>query len=468
MVVAERRPPEPQLPRSVPGSGRAAGVSDAPSRPPGGPVYWLTVAMLAVMALGAVIVLLVRVAANGDAAPPSTWAYTAAAFAFLLAVAQGAPLVALVSRLGRGYWGVPLHRPADLLGLAGLVTVPLAILLLWQLPPMAGRAGIWAGWPGAPHVWDAIAVVLLALLGVASMVLSARPDLALHGQAVNIGPGRWIGSVRQWRVISSGVELIGSLYLMLYVLVQVLVASDLAIALVPGWRSAILPAYLGITGAQAGLAATVLIAAGLRRSAHWRHAVDAATFSACGKLLLAFSLLWFYLWWSEFLTYWYGNTPEERWLLGLFMGGPYLGVFLAAFGLCFVLPAVLLVWNPVRNSVAGVTVAAALTVAGILLDRMRLFVAAWSDLPVPTEHAPTLRFTPAPTAGEFMALPQAASPGLLDIVVVSGSVAAAGLLLLLALRWMPPVSVWELRRADALMVERQVLETEVDVIGRPA
>ena len=52
-----------------------------------------------------------------------------------------------------------------------------------------------------------------------------------------------------------------------------------------------------------------------------------------GSWLLALSLLYFYFTWAEFLTYWYGRTPEEVWLLGLLMFGSYAGLFYPAFAL---------------------------------------------------------------------------------------------------------------------------------------
>jgi molybdopterin-containing oxidoreductase family membrane subunit len=452
MVAVERRSTERQ--RQV------------PIRPPGGAGYWLVVVILAVLAVSAVVALVMRTLDHSVS--HSAWAYTAAAFAFLLGAAQGAPVLALISRLGHGYWGIPLHRAAELLGLAGLVTAPLALVLLAQLPPSDERPSIWFGWPGAPLLWDGVAVVSLATTGLAAIVLAARPDEALLGRTVQHGPIRWIGSTRQWRVISAGVVLVGAIYAMLYALVQVVVASDLALGLVPGWRSAILPAYLGITGLQAGLAATVLVAAGLRRFEQWRPAIDAAAFEASGKLLLAFALLWFYFWWSEFLTYWYGRTPEERWLLGLLMFGPYLGPFLAAFVLSFVLPTALLIWNPVRNNIAGVTLAAGLTLLGALFDRVRLFVAAWTELPASPDHPSSGRFVPPPGAAELAPLPSTLWPAPFDLLILVGSVSAVGLLFLLVLRLAPPVSIWEQRWAARLVVERRLLDAEVDVVGRPS
>lgn len=451
---AKRRPPAPLRPTPLP--------------PPGGRGYWLAVALLAVLALGGLAALAGMLL--GGPAPRSRWAYAAATLAFLLAAAQAAPVLALVSRLGKGYWGVPLHRAAELLGLAGLVTTPLALLLLSQLPPADPKHSIWFGWPGAPLLWDGLAFAMLAALGLALVWLTGLPDRTLAGGAAWPGQRGWRGSTRQWRLLASAMALLGTLYAIVYVLVSLVVASDFGLSLVPGWRSAVLPATLGVSGLQAGLAVTVLAAAALRRVGRWREAVEPGTFQAAGKLLLAFALLWFYFWWSEFLTYWYGRTPEERWLLGLFMFGPYLGPFLGAFLLAFLLPTALLVWNPIRNSVAGVAIAAGLTLAGLLFDRVRLFVAAWSEPPAGLGHgeqAPAPQRVP-PAPAEIPSLPAPLWPDPLDLLIVVGALAAVGLLCLLALRLLPPISLWERRWAERLVVERRVLAAEVEVVARPS
>jgi len=180
-----------------------------------------------------------------------------------------------------------------------------------------------------------------------------------------------------------------------------------------------------------------------------------------------FALLWFYAWWSEFLTYWYGRTPREQWLLGLLMFGPYFGAFLVAFTFAFALPTALLIWNPVRNSVTGVTLAAGLTLVGVLSDRVRLFAAAWTDPPPSPDPTAPGRTYPPLSVPDIAPLPEAHWPALLDVAIMVGGVAALGLLGLLALRLAPPISIWEHRWSERLVVERRVLKAEVDVVGRP-
>jgi hypothetical protein len=65
-------------------------------------------------------------------------------------------------------------------------------------------------------------------------------------------------------------------------------------------------------------------------------------------------------------------------------------------------------------------------------------------------------------------LPPTHWPGPLDLLIVLGGTAAVGLFYLLALRLVPPVSLWELRSGERLAVERRYLDIEVDVVARPS
>jgi molybdopterin-containing oxidoreductase family membrane subunit len=397
------------------------------------------VAALALLSVLGVIGLATLAIAGPE--PRARWGYLAATTAFVLGAAQLAPVLAFVSRLGRGFWGAPLRRVADLFGLAGLVTAPLLIVLLQQLPDWPGRPSIWSDWPGAPRVWDAIAAVALALTGAGLVWLTSRPDR--H-------PARWSGATRQWRVLTSGVVAMGAFYTMLAVFVHLLVSSDLALSLVPGWHSAVIPAYHVVSGFEAAVALVIVVTAMVRPEAHLQ------TFRASAKLLLALALLWFYFVWCELLTYWYGRTPDEQGLLGLFMFGPGAGLFLVAAVCEFVAPVLVLMWAGARAHTGVVAGVAAMVVVGSYVDRLRLYLGAWSvATPRAEEHLPD-RLPPLPP------------PGLPETAACVGTLALVALVLLVVVRRVPSVSAWEIRAVERLVRERRLLRTRVSVVGRPS
>jgi Ni/Fe-hydrogenase subunit HybB-like protein len=398
---------------------------------------WLLLSLI-VLAIAGVVALASLAAAGAE--PRWRWGYVAATLSFVLSAGQMAPVLSMASRVGRGYWGAPLRRVADLLGLTGLVSAPVLVLLLTQLPDWRGRPSVWFDWPGAPGWWDAIAGLSLAVAGAALVWAVTWPERRGLG---------WAGTPTQWRVLTRGTMALGGLYTLLVVFVHLLVASDLALSLVPGWHSAVIPAYHVVSGFEAAVALVVLGLAAVRR-------LDARIARSCAKLLLAFSLLWFYLIWCELLTYWYGRTPDEQSLLALFMFGPAASLFLVAVTCELLVPLLVLVWNPARGSTRAITFVAAVVVLGNLVDRLRLYVGAWSVVTSsPAEHLPDT-------------LPPLPLPGVLEILACAGVLAMAGLVLLLPLRRLSPVGAWEVQAVERLTPEQRVLRTRVVVVARPS
>jgi hypothetical protein len=418
--------------------------------------YWIAMVVLAVFALAGTVAL-VSLTASG-AQPYHKWGYTAAVLAFLVSTFQAAPIVAFTSRLGKGFWGIPVRRAAELGTVGSLVTSALLIVLLFQLPDFKGRPSIWFDWPGGPRVWDSVAILLFAVVGLGLLYLGSLPDLGAAGDAWPDRPFRrlslgWSGTTRQWQVLSRGVVVLGAFYLMLFVFVNLVVVSDLALSLVPGWHSAVMPPYHALSGLEGGVATSLLALAAMRRFGRLERYIGLDPFWAAAKLLLALSLLFFYFTWAELLTNWYGRLPEEQGVLFTFMFGPYLWAFVLSFSLNFVLPFLLLIWNPIRVSIVGPTAVSALVVVGNLVDRVRIYVPAW--------------YVAGPPGQSVVDVPPAQLPALPDLLIALGAIALVVLLYLLALRLVPAVSLWEYKQGLLLSRERTFARAGVQLIAKP-
>ncbi|MPZ16079.1 MAG: hypothetical protein GEU73_16935 [Chloroflexi bacterium] len=425
---------------------------------PGGAGFWGAVLVLGVLAVIGLLALVILLA--GGPEPRAKWGYAAAVLAFLLSTSHAAPLLALATRLAKGFWGIPIRRAAELHAVAGIVTTPLFIVVLFQLPEWQGRPTIWTNWPGAPQLWDSVAMVILTLTGLGLLYLASLPDLAAARDAGRRGLfGQlalgWTGTVRQWQILSGGIVVLGIFYLMFFVFVHVLISSDLAMSLVPGWKSSLMPPYHAVSAIQAGIATTVLTLALLRRYGGLERYLGLDPFWGAAKLLLALSLLFFYFTWSELLLTWYGRTPAEQAVLALLMFQPYLGLFVLSFLLNFVLPFLLLIWNPIRVSIAGPTFVALLVLVGNLVDRVRIYVASWSVAGPPGQVL------------TVETLPPTQYPGPLDLLIMLGAISAVALLYILALRFVPAISLWEYKLGHLLKIEQPYLRTEVAVLAKP-
>ncbi len=417
---------------------------------------WIAIGLFFLLGLVGVACVIMLILSGTE--PRVKWGYTAAIMAFLFSTTQSAPVLAFATRFAKGYWAVSLRRVAEIYSVGSLVTAPLFIILLNQLPDWRGRPSIWNDWPGAPQFWDSVAIILITFAGLVLLYVSNIPDFAAARDA---GMGDmyrrlalgWTGTKRQWRVLTMGLVPFGAFYLMWLTYMHLFMVSDLAISLVPGWKSAIFPAYHEISALQAGVATTLIGLYLVRRLGHLESYIGVDPFWGASKLMLGLTLLFFYFTWSEFLPYWYGRLPEEERLIDLLMLGSYRGFFLLSFSLCFIVPFLLLIWNPIRRSVTGPTAVALIILIGNFIDRLRIYVASWSVAGPVGQH-----MTVAPPV-------HWATP--LDLGVVIGAISGMIFLYLVALKIVPPISVWEFKAKLLYTVERPYVKTEVAVVAKP-
>ena len=400
----------------------------------------------------------------------AVWGYHAAVFAFILTTAQAAPLVAIATRLAKGHWRRPISRLAEMFTVVGLFNLLLFIPLLWVLPSLDdGRRTLWffgnrdiPGYGHSPHLWATLALLSLVVCGVALLWVSALPDLAAirdssRGRRQRIFARLsfgWQGTTRQWEIVDRRVGILGAYYFMMLVFVHFLISVDFAMALVPGWIDALFPATHAFTSLQGGVA-LVLLAMFVLRQFGYRDYIGVDQFWALGKLLLALSLLWFWFWFSSFNILWYGKKLNEQAVLDLLMFGPYFPIFAATFLLNFIVPFFLMIWNPVRKSIWGPTVVAVGVLIGTVLDRVRIYAAAYS---IPEDEA---------AAHRLEVIPSAVTPGLPDVLIWVGAISGAILVFMLVSRVIPVVSIWEQKELLLYKVHRRFHRTEVMVLGKP-
>jgi hypothetical protein len=151
----------------------------------------------------------------------------------------------------------------------------------------------------------------------------------------------------------------------------------------PKWASTMYGFYTIGATLQTGAAITILAVASLRRAGRLPE-VNENHLHDLGKLLFAFSTLWAYLWFSQYLLIWYSNLPEETaWFIKRFQHG-WLGYFWADVVINWVLPFLLLLPRPLKRSQPHLVRIASLVLVGRLLD-------AWIQVgPSNLTHAPLI------------------------------------------------------------------------------
>ena len=425
-----------------------------------GSTYWAAVAVLGLLSALGLIAFIIRWRTDGFE-DRSLWGYHAATMSFLVTCFAAAPVVAAGLRFTQNNWRRPLTRIAEIYGITGMLVLLFLLPALATLPPMEGRTEIWFDWPQwAPFGWNVVIYATFALAGLAFLWTAALPDLAAardflpasrRQQVVRFLALGWSGHVRQWRVHRLGLFTLGAFYVLMFMLIQTLLSSEFSAGLLPGLKDAIYPASQVISSLQAGTGLVLITMFVMRRVGYERY-FQTDQFWALSKPLLGFSLLWFYFWWSSFLTFWYGRQPAEINLIQLLYLGPYRSLFITSFFLNFLGPLLALIWNPVRRSVWGPAMVGAGVVVGALINQIRLFVAPFS-VENPAGHI-------------LETIPPGQFPGFADILIVIGGISGAVLMFMLVSKIIPVIAIWEVGEGLRLMKVRRFLNRQVRVIAK--
>jgi hypothetical protein len=223
-----------------------------------------------------------------------------------VSVALGCLGLSMLHHLSRGAWGLMIRRPLE----AGARTLPLLAILF--LPILAGMPSLyeWANADVVRHdevlmqksaylntgAFIGRTVVYLAIWILFTVMLSrlskrqdetADPALFRHMQA--------------WSAIG----------FLVLALTATFAAIDWLMSLDPHWFSSLYGLWFFAGLGLSGLTFAVVIANWLRQSEPMSAVLRPRHFHDYGKLFFAFTMLWAYLSFSQFLLIWSGNLPEE-------------------------------------------------------------------------------------------------------------------------------------------------------------
>lgn len=272
-----------------------------------------------------------------------SWGALVTGILFWLGVAQGQTIFRAMVSLSNGKWNRAFQPVAQ----SGSRFVPwgtglLLLVLLahhhWlPVETLSPRKMAWLS-GGALLVRDGGLAVMLAWL---SRRFAGDASRTIHR------PGQAVGLI------------------LLFALTYSLLAFDL-IAIPSEWDSTLFGAYFFIGAVLGGMAMTLL-------AAYVQPAPEEPSIEAWhdfGKLFFGFSGLWAYLFWSQYLTIWFGNLPHETdFVVQRIWEAPWAAISWSA-GLClWGMPFVLLMGRAPKRHPGFLAGVAALVLLGLLLER---------------------------------------------------------------------------------------------------
>jgi len=305
---------------------------------------------------------------------------------FWVGIAVGCLGLAMLNHLTGGLWGIVPRRFHE----AAARTIP-AMLVLF-LPVLLGVSSLYT-W-ARPEVVAADEVLrkkalylnvpffavravayfaIWTLLAFAVSRLSRRQDDGPHPDPDRAARLRGISGVGL--VVLSGTTTFA--------------AVDWGMSLAPHWFSTMYGVLFIVGWTLSALSFTIVLMARVAREAPFDRALRPVTVHDLGKLLLAFTMLWGYVNFSQFLIVWSGNVSEETpfYLHRLQGGWEIVAVALLVFH--FALPFALLLSRPLKRSARALAAVAALM---LLMQLVDLFWLIGPDLVAHGKEAVPLRF----------------------------------------------------------------------------
>ena len=370
---------------------------------------------------------------------PVMWAFYITNFVFWIGISHAGTLISAILRLANATWRRPVTRCAEVITVFALsigaqfpvIHLGRPWLIFWMIPYPSDRR-IWPNFR-SPLLWDFFAIATYLTGSVTFLLLPIIPDWALVRDKMS-GCRRkiytvlalgWRGTPKQWNRLETAMHIMAIVIIPVAVSVHTVVSWDFAMAPVPMWHSTIFGPYFVAGAIFSGIAALILAMAFLRKLLHLEDYLRPIHFDNLGKLLLMMSLLWFYFVVAERLTIWYGNEASEMAVFWLTQRGSFAPLFGLMVACNFLIPFPLLAIKKLRT-ITGTVIASSTIVAGMWLERFLIIVPSLARKYLPY------------TWGTYR-------PTWVEITITLGTFAAMALLYMLFSKFVPIISIWELK-----------------------
>ncbi len=357
-------------------------------------------------------------------------------FIFFVGISYAGALVSAILRLTNAGWRSPITRMAELIAVGGLVDGALQPIIDLGRPDRVWHILVYGRFQ-SPLLWDIVAIVTYLAGSFIYLYLPLIPDLAMIRDRLSPGASNfkrkiytlfsigWQDTPEQRKRLNKSIGTMAILIIPLAVSVHTVVAFIFSMTLRPGWNSTVYGIYFVIGAVFSGTAVLLIIIAIFRKAYHLEEYISEKHFRLLGYILLIMLFAYLYLAFTEYLTVGYKMEEGEGQLLNLVITGknaPWFWFF--TFG-GLVIPAFLLIFNK-RKTIPMTVIAAVLVVLGMWTKRYVIVV--------PTLEVPQMPF-------EFGSY----APSWVEISIGLATLCAFSLMITLAAKFMPLISLWEMK-----------------------
>jgi molybdopterin-containing oxidoreductase family membrane subunit len=402
--------------------------------------FGISFALLTVLMIAVTYLLVVGVGIWGINIPVG-WGFAIVNFVWWVGIGHAGTLISAILLLFRQRWRTSINRFAEAMTLFAVACAgmfPILHLgrpdLFYWLIPYPNTMALWPQFR-SPLVWDVFAVgtymTCRSSSGMSdSFRISARS--VTDRRAVLVRSSMvflpWGGEDRQstWHHHEVAYLLLAGLATALVISVHTVVSFDFAVGIVPGWHSTIFPPYFVAGAIYSGFAMVMTLAIPLRAAYGLQDFITMKHLSNMAKVMLATGSIVAYGYFTEAFMAWYSGSGVELYMVVNRLRGPYAPLYWALLATNVLLPQAL--WfRRVRSSVLLLFLVAMSVNVGMWLERFVIVVTSLHRDFLPSSW------------GMYY-------PTIWDWATFIGSIGLFLTLLFLFIRFLPVISIFEMRQ----------------------
>jgi Ni/Fe-hydrogenase subunit HybB-like protein len=371
---------------------------------------------------------------------PIGWGFAIVNFVWWIGIGHAGTLISAILLLLRQEWRTSINRFAEAMTLFAVACAGLFPLLhlgrpwfAYWLIPYPSTMGVWPQFR-SPLVWDVFAVSTYLTVSFLFWFVGLIPDLATLRDRSSSRFGRivygilamgWRGSAIHWHHYDMAYLLLAGLATPLVVSVHTVVSFDFAISIVPGWHTTIFPPYFVAGAIYSGFAMVMLLAIPIRAVYGLEDFITMRHLQNMAKVMLATGLIVAYGYLMETFMAWYSAVDFERFVTYNRWKGPYAPFYWALILFNIIVPQA--IWlRRVRTSVLWLWFIALAVNIGMWLERFIIVVTSLHR-----------DFLPSSWNMYY--------PTFYDWATFAGTIGLFLALLFLFLRFLPMISIFEMR-----------------------
>ena len=371
---------------------------------------------------------------------PVAWAFAIVSFVWWVGIGHAGTLISAILLLLHQKWRTSINRTAEAMTIFAVLCAgmfPLLHLgrpwLFYWLFPYPNTMWYWPQFR-SPLVWDVFAVSTYLTVSLLFWFVGLIPDLATirdrarsrFKQVVyGILAMGWRGSAVHWKRYETASLLLAGLATPLVVSVHTVVSFDFAIAILPGWHTTIFPPYFVAGAIYSGFAMVLCLAIPLRKAYGLEDFITMYHLDIMAKLLLATGSVVAYGYLMEAFMAFYSADVFEAYETQNRVDGPYRVAYWCLIIFNVLIPQAL--WSKrVRRSVKAIFIEALFINCAMWLERFVIIV-----ISLHRDFMPSAWRMYGPSQWDWMTL--------------FGSVGLFFTLFYLFIRYLPMISIYEMR-----------------------